>query len=473
MTQQGIVRSPAPTVPGVDATTDTTMMTRPDLHDELRPPLDDAAAAIEAARCLECGGPSAPAPCTVACPADVDIASFMGSIMHGSMEAAAATVFETNVLSGTCSRVCPVEVLCESQCVLLKEGRRPVQIGQLHRHAADWALTRKRSFRERGPSTGKSVAVLGAGPAGLAAAAELATLGHAVTVYDYRPTSGGLARTAIAPYRIWSDPLPAETALIENLGVSFEYGVDASNADTLADIEEKFDAIFLGIGMGKDTVVDYAGDDLDGVWESLPFIELIKVSLDDGEASLAPSIGTNVAVIGGGNTAIDAARLAVRLGADTVTLVYRRAEEQMPAFAHEVEEAREEGVQFAFLTNPVGFVGDGHVTGIECVKMELVPAEDGGRPRPVAIDGSEFVMPVDTVVKAIGQAPRLDLLELIENLTLDRGLIKIDPATGQTTNDRYFAGGDAVNGGNSVVEAVRMAKVAAQGIHSYLGGTSS
>jgi len=446
---------------------------RPDLYDELRAPLDERESVIEASRCLECGGPTAPAPCTVQCPADVDIAQFIGMISRGDIEGAAATVFTNNFLSGTCSRVCPVEVLCESECVLLSEGRRPIQIGQLHRHAADWALSRGISFREPGVATGKRVAVIGAGPAGLAAAAEIAVLGHKVTVYDLRTDGGGLARTAIAPYRIWSDPLTTETALVEALGVDFEFGFDIADPDRLREIEQHSDAIFLGVGMGKDTKVDYPGSDLVGVWDSLPFIEQIKQSLDDGEVTASPRIGNNVAVIGGGNTAIDAARLAIRLGAETVTLVYRRTEAEMPAFAHEVEEAREEGVQFAWLTNPVGFVGGDHLTGLECVTMQLVDSANGDRPRPEPIPGSEFVLPVDTVVKAIGQAARIELYEHIADLALDKGLVRINPETGQTTNDKYFAGGDAVNGGNSVVEAVRMAKVAALGIDAYLEGARS
>ena len=244
----------------------------------------------------------------------------------------------------------------------------------------------------------------------------------------------------------------------------FELNVPIASREAVQSLEAEYDACVLAVGLGADLDVGYPGDELEGVWNSLPFIEGIKT------AEL-PDVGDRVAVIGGGNTAIDVVREAVRLGASDVTLVYRRTEAEMPAYAHEVEEAREEGVKFLWLTLPVRFLGDTRLTGVECRRMELGPEDESGRRRPVEIPGSEFVLPVDTVVKAIGQQPRTELLSWIDGLELHRGLIAVDEH-GRTTNPRWFAAGDATNGGATVVEAVREAKLAARGVDDFLGGRS-
>jgi dihydropyrimidine dehydrogenase (NAD+) subunit PreT len=434
------------------------------VFDELKPPIGDAEAIIEADRCLECGG-YASAPCVLACPARVDIPRFIIAIGEGDPEEAAETIFAENLLGGTCARVCPVEELCEGSCVLLHEGRRPVEIARLQRYATDWALSAGVPLRRaRAPQTGRRVAVLGAGPAGLTCAGELAVRGYDVTVYDEREEPGGLVRFAIAPYRIIRDPLPEEALALAELGVHFAFGIQVDSPKVLHAIEADAEAVFLGIGMGPDADVTYRGDDLPGVWESLPFIEAVK----DGEP---PAIGRSVAVIGGGNTAVDVACEARRLGATEVTMVYRRTEAEMPAYAHEVAFAREEGVHFQWLTNPIRFVGTNRVEGVECVSMRLGEPDTSGRRRPEAVPGTEFVLPAETVVKAIGQQPRNELLSWIKGLELDGGLIRVDAGTGRTSNPKYFAAGDAVNGGATVVEAVRGAKLAARAIDAVLGGT--
>jgi glutamate synthase (NADPH/NADH) small chain len=421
-----------------------------ELSRELRPPLTGDAAIAEADRCLECGGPHAPAPCVVDCPANVDVPGFVAAIAGGDPATAARTIFAENVLGGTCARVCPVEVLCQRDCVLVHEGRAPIEIGALQRYATDWAYKNGVPLRAAARSNGKSVAVVGAGPAGLAAAGELAARGYAVTVYDEREEVGGLVRYAIAPYRQTNEPLPDEARLLADLDVEFRLGtrVDAAG---LEELSHDVDAVVLAVGMGADVDVSYANDDLEGVWESLPFIERLK----SGEP---PAVGGRVAVVGGGNTAVDVAIEAKRLGADVSLLLYRRTEQEMPAYEHEVELARREGVEIRFLTSPVAFVGDGHVEGVRCAEMRLGAPDESGRRRPEPVPGSEFVIPVDTVVKAIGQRPRDEFRSLLESVDED----------GRTENPKFFAAGDAVNGGASVVQAVAEAKRAVSTLEETL-----
>jgi glutamate synthase (NADPH/NADH) small chain len=423
-------------------------------------PLAEDEALLEADRCLECGGPYAGAPCVLACPADVDVPTFVGAIARGAHEQAAATILASNILGGTCARTCPVEILCEGACVLHHEGRRPIAIGRLQRYATDAAFAAGVSVPRRADS-GRHVAVLGGGPAGLASAGELARRGHRVTLYDEREEPGGLVRYAIAPYRQLREPLPAEALMLEQLGVELRFDVRIDSATRLREIADEVDAVVLAVGLGKDVETDFRGEDLPGVWDSLPFIEALKT----GEA---PDVGSRVVVIGGGNTAVDVAREALRLGADEVTIVYRRTEDEMPAYPHEIAEARAEGVAFRFLTQPIRFWGNGRLGGIECRTMRLGALDASGRPRPEPVPDSEFAFLADTAVKAIGQAPRRELLSWIEGVELEDGVVRIDPETGQTGNPKYFAAGDCVNGGTTVVEAVRDAKRAARGVDAWL-----
>ena len=428
---------------------------------ELRPPLEAEAAAIEADRCLACGGPYAPAPCAVACPAEIDVPGFVSAIAGGDASGAAKTIFAENLLGGTCARVCPVEVLCEGACVLRDLGRRPIEIARLQRFATDAALAEPAGrLRTAAPWNGRRVTVLGAGPAGMVCAGELAALGYEVTVFDEHDEVGGLVRYAIAPYREQREPLPAERAALEALGVEFRLGKASDSPEAQAALETA-DAVFLGVGLGPDVDVRYAGDDLPGVWSSLPFIEALKTSAP-------PRVGDDVVVIGGGNTAIDVACEAVRLGARTVTMVYRRSRAEMPAYAHEIEEAAAEGVRFSWLSDPVRILGTHHVEAVECRLMSLGEPDESGRRRPRPIEGSEFVLRANTVVKAIGQQARTGLADWIPGLEFEHGALKVEPATGQTSNPRVFAGGDVSNGGSSVVQAVREGKRAARAIDGWL-----
>ena len=434
----------------------------PALFDELKPPPSEEEALVEAERCLECGERHATAPCTVACPADVDVPGFIAAIARGDTQTAAEIIFAQNLLGGTCARVCPAEMLCEGACVLAHEGRPPIEIARLQRFAADHALADGEPLRTAAPPSGFHVAVVGAGPAGLACAGELAALGHAVTIHDEHPEPGGLVRYAIAPYRQLSEPLPAETEQIRELGALVLLGrrIDREGLRALA---AEYDAVVLAVGLGEDTHVELLGDDLDGVWDSLPFIEALKT----GEP---PAVGRRVVVIGGGNTAIDVAREALRLGAEEVTMAYRRTEAEMPAYPHEVVEAREEGVKFAWLTAPVRFVGRLRVEGVECVRMELGAPDASGRARPEPVPGSEYVIPADTVIAAIGQAPRCELGEWIEGLEFEGSKLAVDEASGRTRVPRFYAAGDATNGGATAVEAVREGKLAAAAVDADLRG---
>lgn len=437
----------------------------PEFAEEVPPYPSEGEARFEAERCLLCGGKEAPAPCVAACPAGVNVPKFIKEILERDYESSGRTIFAANPLGGTCARVCPVEELCEGACVLREEGRRPVAIGRLQRFATDWVLEHGIEYYKRAKSKGRSVGVIGAGPAGLSCAAELAKLGYQVTVYEARPELGGLVTRAIAPYKQQIEPLPQEADRLARLGVEFRLGqpVGDGSGPSFEELERRHEALFLGVGLGEDVEVHFEGDDLEGVYESLAFIEELKLG-DPRRLKL----GERVAVIGGGNTAIDVAREAVRLGAKDVMVLYRRTEREMPAFKKEVKAARREGVHFYWLVAPKRFLGDGRVAGLECLYMRLGEPDESGRRRPEPVPGTEFVLQVDTVVKALGQRPRAELLAKIPSLELDGGLVKVDPETMQTSNPRYFAGGDCINGGATVVQAVHDGKRAARGIDLFL-----
>lgn len=432
------------------------------VYEELHPPLSEEEAVLEASRCLECGRNGNPAPCIEACPTHIDIPRFIREIREGRPLEAAQTIFEANVLGGTCARVCPVEELCEGACVLPHEGWRAVAIGRLQRYATDrafWEDAVAHPMRKK-PKAFLSIGAIGAGPAGLACAAELAKLGHDVTVYEARSEPGGLIPTAIAPYKQMVEPLPQEVEAIRRMGVQFEFGVKVGEDVTREELERCHHALFLGVGLDGD-MKPHFGDEqetkkalgLEGVWLSLEFIGRIK-------AKNPPPLGLQVVIIGGGNTAIDCARESIRLGAPRVTVLYRRTEEEMPAFRHEVEAAREEGVQFEWLTLPVTLLGDVRVQGVECVRTRLVEDPEGGRPRPVEMEGTEFTVPADTVILAIGQRTREDLFRAL-GVELENGVVKVDERF-RTSHPHIFAGGDCINGGGTVVEAVEHGKRAAR-----------
>jgi dihydropyrimidine dehydrogenase (NAD+) subunit PreT len=420
---------------------------------ELRPPLDTDAALLEADRCLFCAGPYAPPPCAAACPVGVDVPRFVREIADGRPLAAARTIFDDNLLGATCARVCPVEVLCEGACVLLHEGRKPIEIARLQRFAADAALAVHQPLRTRASGNGCTISVVGAGPAGLACAGELAAHGFAVDVYDTHDEVGGTVRTAIAPYRQVVDPLPAEREALAELGVEFHFGVRVGSREELAALVDASDAVFLGVGLGSDRPLDCPGTQLPGFWQSLEFIEALKYGA-------TPEVGERVVVLGGGNTAIDVARESVRLGAQHVTIAYRRTRDLMPAYGFEVDEASEEGVVFEWLAAPVEMLGKRAVEGVLFDRLRLGEPDSRGR-HSLEPTGERFMLLADTVVSAIGQASRPELVEWG---------VDIDDS-GRTNLAHVYAGGDVVNGGASVVQAVAEGRRAARAIEEDLCAT--
>jgi glutamate synthase (NADPH/NADH) small chain len=430
---------------------------------DVPPPMSGDEARVEAARCLFCFD----APCTRACPTHIDVPRFIRQILHRDEVGAARTILEANVFGGSCARACPTEVLCEGACVDRLLTKEPVQIGRLQRFACDAAAERGINFFEPGPPTGRQVAVIGSGPAGLSCAHELRRLGHEVAVFEARELPGGLDTLGIAAYKISTDFALAEIERIRAIGIPIEFGRRVSG-DEVRRMLGAFDAVFLGIGLGRTASLSIEGEGLDGVWEALDFIFQTHT-----RPFTDCVVGRHVVVIGAGNTAIDVATAAHRLGAGTVTIAYRRSEGLIPAFQYEYELAKADGVRFEWFAQPVRVLGEaGRARGVEFLRTELEdPTSRSGRVRTVP--GSSFVLPADMVVQALGQEPLLDLVAALPELKYERGAIVVDPATGATSIPGLFAGGDCLRGGGEIVDAVQDGKVAARGIDAALAKESA
>jgi glutamate synthase (NADPH/NADH) small chain len=417
-------------------------------------------AIIEANRCLFCFD----APCIQACPTGIDVPSFIKKIATGNLTGSARVILSANVLGASCARVCPTEVLCEGACVVLDREGDPVKIGRLQRYATDRALrNRLQLLKAPARKFGKRVAVIGGGPAGLGCAAELAQLGHDVVVFEKKAQAGGLNTYGIAYYKMAPEVSLEEVGLVKSLGVEFRCGVEAGKDISAGQIEKEFDAIFLGLGLGPGVRLNVPGEDLPEVIEALDFIEQIHTRPLD----VVP-VGERVAVIGGGNTAIDAVTQAKRLGAREAVIVYRRSRAEMPAYQFEQKLAQTDGARFMFNVVPVEVLsnGTGHVTGL---KLARTAGRDG---KLRTLPGSEFVEPFDMVITAIGEEKQAALLKrLFPALGLHpRGMVLRDFFTGATNLPKVFAGGDCANGGREVVNAVAEGKKAARGIHAFLAG---
>ena len=425
---------------------------------DLPPPLGVDEARIEASRCLFCFD----APCTRACPTHIDVPRFIRQILHHDEIGSARTILDANIFGGSCARACPTEVLCEGACVDRTLMKAPVQIGRLQRFACDIASDRGVWFFEPGTPTGKRVAVIGSGPAGLSCAHELRRLGHEVVVFEARHLPGGLDTLGIAAYKISTEFALSEIEMIRRIGIDIELGHRITSAE-VRDLLKTFDGVFLGIGLGRTLPLGIEGEELEGVWEALDFIFQTHT-----KPLTECKVGVNVLVIGAGNTAIDVATAARRLGAETVTIAYRRSEALIPAFAYEYELARSDGVRFEWFAQPIRVKGDGNgVQGVEFLRTEL-EEHDSRCGRVKAVAGSNFVMPADMVVKALGQEPLLDLVAALPELKCDKGKILVDPVTGATSIAGLFAGGDCLRSGGEVVGAVQDGKIAARGIHTLL-----
>lgn len=416
-------------------------------------------AIADAARCLYCFD----APCTRACPTQIDVPKFIRQILHKNELGAAKTILEANIFGGSCARACPTEVLCEGACVDNTLLKSPVQIGRLQRFATDHSSSKKANFFTAGPPTGKRVAIIGAGPAGLTCAHELRKKGHAVVVFEAREILGGLNTLGIAAYKISTEFALSEVELVTHIGVEVRTSQRIDGAG-VAKLLAEFDAVFLGVGLGKTLPLGIEGENLPGVWESLDFIFQTHTKPYD-----QCEIGKRVLVIGGGNTAIDVATAAARLGADEVIMAYRRGEPAMPAFAYEVGLAKEDGIRLEFFAQPKRIVAgpDGRAAGMEFVRTTQ-EAGSGRTGKLVPIPGSEFVIQADMIVKALGQEPLIDLLQSLPGLKIDGTKVAIDPITGTTSVPGLFAGGDCVLGGAEIVDAVQGGKLAARGINQVL-----
>lgn len=432
---------------------------------EIEPDLTAKEAMDEANRCLYCYD----APCITACPTSINIPSFIKKIASGNLKGSAKVIMEANPIGASCARVCPTEELCEGSCVL-NDASQPIMIGNLQRHATNWAIHNGAQLFKAGEKNGKSVAIIGGGPAGLSSARELARLGFEVTVFEAKDKAGGLDTHGIVSFRLPQRVSMWEVEQVESLGVKIctntMVGRDISPDELLAE----YDAVVLAVGMASVPPVGIQGEDAKEVYDAIEFVESTKTPPMDTHL-----IGKKVVIIGAGNTAIDAATCSVRLGAADVKMLYRRTEAEMTAYEFEYEFAKQEGVEFRWLTQPVGIVKNeaGAVKGVTCLRMELGAADESGRRRPIPVEGSEFTIEADAVVRAIGQTRYLSLIEAF-GLTHKWGTVKVDLATLQTSNPKVYAAGDVIFGDGQgdamVVTAAAQGKQAAYSIYKQLIG---
>lgn len=429
---------------------------------------DAKEAQLEATRCLNCKNPR----CVAACPVNISIPEFISHVAAGDFTSAASVIARDSSLPAICGRVCPQETQCEGSCILGVKSE-PVAIGKLERFVADWSRDNGGVKVEAAPSNGHKVAVVGSGPAGLACASDLAKLGYEVTIFEALHRPGGVLEYGIPEFRLPKDKVvAAEINEVRALGVKIETNVVVGRTVTIDSLldEEGFDAVFVGSGAGLPKFMGIPGENLNGVFSANEFLtrnNLMKAYRDDYMTPI--HAGKKVVVVGGGNVAMDAARTALRLGADT-TIVYRRTETELPARREEVHHAKEEGVEFAMLTNPVEILSDekGWVRAVKCIRMELGEPDESGRRSPVAVPGSEFEIETETVIMSLGTSPNPLIARTTAGLeTTRRGCLVADEE-GATTRKGVFAGGDAVTGAATVILAMGAGRKAASAIHDYI-----
>ena len=430
-------------------------------------------AVAEAQRCLKCPQPK----CMEGCPVEIDIPAFVKLVSESKFSEAAKVVREKNSLPAICGRVCPQEEQCQKNCVMGRAGD-PVSIGRLERFVADIETQDNEVETSQKPRLKTKVAVIGAGPAGLTAAGELAKLGHQVVIFEALHKPGGVLVYGIPEFRLPKSIVEAEAKYVESLGVTIKPNFLIGRILTIPELlKEGFGAVFIGTGAGLPRFLGVPGENLGGIYSANEF--LIRVNLMKAyrfpEYDSPIKVGKEVAVIGAGNVAMDSARSALRLGAEKVYIVYRRSRQEMPARQEEIENAEEEGIVFTLLTNPIRFLGNekGWVTQMECVRMELGEPDDTGRRRPSPIEGSEFIMDMDTVIVAVGRTPNPIIQLTTDGLeTTKYGTILVDESTGKTSLDGVYGGGDIVTGEATVISAMGAGKRAARSIHEYLAGHS-
>jgi len=423
----------------------------------------------EAKRCLMCKKPG----CVQGCPVNIDIPGFIGQIALGNFWEAMKIMKQTNTLPAICGRVCPQETQCEGQCVLGKKNE-PVAVGNLERYIADWEATQNECVMcEMQPATGKKVAVVGAGPAGLTVASDLAKKGHSVTMFEALHKPGGVLVYGIPEFRLPKAIVEREVNFVRSMGVKLEVNHVVGKLKTVDELLKEFDAVFVGTGAGLPSFMGIPGENHLGVYSANEYLTRSNLM----KAYLFPKYdtpivrGKHVATVGGGNVAMDSARTALRLGAEKSILIYRRSREEMPARSAEIHHAEQEGIEFNLLTNPVRYIADerGWVKAVECLRMDLGEPDASGRRRPVPVKGSEFQIPVDTVVVAIGNSPNPLIPQTTPGLeTAKHGNVVADPRTGRTSKKGVFAGGDIVTGAATVILAMGAGRLAANSIDEYL-----
>jgi len=422
--------------------------------EQKKPLMNDTEAYYESSRCLFCYD----APCVQACPTHIDIPLFIKQIHTDNVTGAAKTIFNANWMGNACGVVCPTGVLCEGACVYNHQDVPPIQIGRLQNYATRKTIDAGKLIFKPGKSNGKKIAVIGAGPAGIACACEARTLGYEVDIYEAKKQPSGLTVHGVAPYKITNEEVLKEINYLQKLlGFEIKYNSEIDSKDQLKSLEDEYDSIFLGVGLGVTATIKLEGEDKAGVIGAVEFIEELRLKQHQTE------VPDKVVVLGGGNTAMDAASESARMGARKVVLAYRRSKKQMGAYGFEYDLAISSGVDSLFNVTPIEIIGNGKVTGVKFAKTEMVNGKLQANMRNV------FVVKCDLVIKATGQAKQGHLYELIDGLEVDnKTVIKVDETTFQTSNPKYFAGGDAINGGAEVVHAAYDGKMAAQGIHNWL-----
>jgi glutamate synthase (NADPH/NADH) small chain len=429
-------------------------------------------AKAEAERCIQCPKP----PCIEGCPVEINIPGLIQAIVDGQMSEAVKVLKDKNSLPGICGRVCPQEIQCESKCVLAKKGA-PIAIGRLERYVADWeqANSNRSAWPAGKPnSTGRRVAVVGAGPAGLTVAADLAKLGHGVTIFEALHAAGGVLTYGIPEFRLPKRVVETEVDYVKSLGVEIKLDYVVGKKITVDELlHNNYRAVFLGIGAGLPLFLKIPRENLNGVYSANEFLTRVNLmkAYQFPDYCTPIKVGKKIAVIGGGNVAMDSARTALRLGAEEVYLVYRRSEVEMPARREEIENAKEEGIKFKLLSNPKRFLGNGQnwLVGMECHKMELGEPDSSGRRRPLTIPGSEFTMAVDIAIVALGTTPYPLLAAKAKDLEVTKkGTIIVDETTGKTTKPAVWASGDIISGSATVISAMGAGKRAAASINGYV-----